>query len=239
MEKALNKQPVETKRETPLKEIPDHMICPITRLIFMDPFVTEDGQTFEREAIETWLEKHKRNPLTNIELRSRNRIPNRNTKSAVQQFLGENPDFLSERYISTKRKIQLNDILRLGSNTGFQEAERIFQFDPRFITMPIQDDYCAIHITAQFGSAAMTEKILVMLEQAKKVQYIISCPKRFNPKYLNELVKPALVTFNRERLENLHYFGVDIEQPSSDLGNTLLHCMIKSDSVEAVKWLLN
>ncbi len=52
------------------------LICPITRSTFVDPVVAEDGFTYEREAIERWLQTSSRSPQTNAVLRSRGVVPN-------------------------------------------------------------------------------------------------------------------------------------------------------------------
>ncbi|CAM4746651.1 unnamed protein product [Rotaria magnacalcarata] len=45
--------------------------CPLTKDIFQDPVVLSDGFTYERAAIQQWLDTgHTRSPMTNIELAS-------------------------------------------------------------------------------------------------------------------------------------------------------------------------
>ena len=58
-------------REVPkLKEItasmdgPLELCCPITLLLFQDPVKTLHGQTYERAAIEDWLESKSTDPMT-------------------------------------------------------------------------------------------------------------------------------------------------------------------------------
>jgi hypothetical protein len=40
------------------------LICPITRELFKDPVISNDGFTYERLAIEKWLINNKTDPLT-------------------------------------------------------------------------------------------------------------------------------------------------------------------------------
>jgi hypothetical protein len=35
--------------------IPDDYLCPITQEIMLDPVITEDGETYERKAIQDWF----------------------------------------------------------------------------------------------------------------------------------------------------------------------------------------
>jgi len=41
----------------------DHLKCPITLELMVDPVTAEDGYTYERTAIETWLKRHPSSPL--------------------------------------------------------------------------------------------------------------------------------------------------------------------------------
>ncbi len=48
------------------KAIPDGFICPITQDIMRDPVILVfDGHSYERKAIEDWLKRSNRSPLTN------------------------------------------------------------------------------------------------------------------------------------------------------------------------------
>jgi hypothetical protein len=47
----------------------DCFTCPLTKEIFHDPVVLSDGFTYERTAIQKWLDLgNRRSPMTNIEL---------------------------------------------------------------------------------------------------------------------------------------------------------------------------
>lgn len=73
-------------------EVPDQLICPITGDIFFDPVMTSDGHTYERKAIESWFEKHRTSPVTNLILDNKNLIPNFVIKQLVKAFYEENKD---------------------------------------------------------------------------------------------------------------------------------------------------
>jgi hypothetical protein len=47
------------------EHMPLEFMCPLTMEIFVDPVITEDGQTYERAAIEVWFSNHSTSPLTN------------------------------------------------------------------------------------------------------------------------------------------------------------------------------
>mmetsp|Transcript_20033 Transcript_20033/g.14739 ORF Transcript_20033/g.14739 Transcript_20033/m.14739 type:complete len:91 (+) Transcript_20033:1026-1298(+) len=58
-------------------DVPQDFLCPLTMEIFKDPVITADGQTYEKDAIETWFASgHQTSPLTNARLPSLAVIPN-------------------------------------------------------------------------------------------------------------------------------------------------------------------
>ncbi len=57
--------------------VPENFLCPFTRNVFRDPVVASDGGTYERAAIEAWLQRgHARSPLTGEKLAHLTVIPN-------------------------------------------------------------------------------------------------------------------------------------------------------------------
>merc|ERR1711998_224152 len=57
-------------------DVPEELCCPLTMEPMLEPVVTADGHTYERAAIEAWLEQHDTSPLTNKHLEHRQLIPN-------------------------------------------------------------------------------------------------------------------------------------------------------------------
>ena len=45
-----------------IKAIEESITCPITQMPMNNPVTGSDGQTYEREAIETWLRQHNTSP---------------------------------------------------------------------------------------------------------------------------------------------------------------------------------
>ena len=57
-------------------ELPEHMVCPLTKKLMQDPVCTLEGQLYEREAIEGWLStKGAVSPVTGAPLASTILIP--------------------------------------------------------------------------------------------------------------------------------------------------------------------
>ena len=57
------------------------------------PVVTSDGFTYEREAIEEWLQSHQTSPLTGAPLDASFLVPNMLARSMVQEFVAAHPDW--------------------------------------------------------------------------------------------------------------------------------------------------
>ena len=67
-------------------EVPDALCCPISMEIMRDPVIAADGHTYERSAIEQWLETHNTSPTTGVELESKQLIPCHRLRSLIQDF---------------------------------------------------------------------------------------------------------------------------------------------------------
>jgi len=58
------------------EQVTETLVCPITGDVFRDPVVCQDGQTYERSAIERWLVSHQTSPMTNAVLPNTALVPN-------------------------------------------------------------------------------------------------------------------------------------------------------------------
>ncbi|CAL5400069.1 unnamed protein product [Camellia sinensis] len=54
--------------------------------IMEEPCVAADGYTYDRKAIQTWLEENDKSPMTNLPLPTRNLIPNYTLLSAISEW---------------------------------------------------------------------------------------------------------------------------------------------------------
>jgi hypothetical protein len=75
-----------TEEYSPFDNVPDEFLCPITRSVMIDPVVTMDGHTYDREAIARWLHDSDRSPMTNRPLSSKQLIPNLTLKKVIDDF---------------------------------------------------------------------------------------------------------------------------------------------------------
>lgn len=72
-------------------DIPDELICPITRELMKDPVKLNDDHTYERSAIEHWLFSGRHtSPLTNLPVSNPILIPDFLAKRKIRSYKEEN-----------------------------------------------------------------------------------------------------------------------------------------------------
>jgi len=72
-------------------DIPKEMLCPITQKIMRDPvFAAFDGQSYEKEAIEEYVAKHNKSPITGGPARANMIFPNLALKTRIVAFIEAN-----------------------------------------------------------------------------------------------------------------------------------------------------
>lgn len=91
---------------TPQSRPPKDFVCPITGQIFYDPVTLETGQTYERKAIQEWIDRGNttcpitRQPLSAIELPKTNYV----LKRLITSWKEQHPDIAQEMsYAETPR----------------------------------------------------------------------------------------------------------------------------------------
>ena len=72
-------------------EIPSQYCCPITHDWMMDPWVTPTGTSYERSALEAWLKKTGRDPLTNESCSLKECYANLSLRDAIEETLKKSP----------------------------------------------------------------------------------------------------------------------------------------------------
>ncbi len=69
--------------------LPEAFMCPITQVRLRDPVVAADGYTYERSAIEGWLQTKDSSPMTNEKLEDKVLYPNLSLMEAMRVVLGD------------------------------------------------------------------------------------------------------------------------------------------------------
>ena len=99
-----------------LEPIYDAFVCPLTKQVMCDPVTLENGQTFEREAIEKWFKECRESgrkmvcPLTLKELKSTDLNPSIALRNTIEEWTARN------------EAVQL-DLARRSLNLGSSETE--------------------------------------------------------------------------------------------------------------------
>ncbi|KAL0304060.1 UNVERIFIED_CONTAM: U-box domain-containing protein 52 [Sesamum radiatum] len=70
---------------------PSHFICPILKVVMNDPCVAADGYSYDRKAIEEWLEENGTSPITSMPLPNKTLIPNYTLLSAITHWKSGQP----------------------------------------------------------------------------------------------------------------------------------------------------
>ncbi len=65
---------------------PREFVCPISMDLMSDPVVGNDGQTYERSAIETWISQHSTSPITRQPMNLDNLRPNFALRAALERW---------------------------------------------------------------------------------------------------------------------------------------------------------
>ncbi|CAG7909644.1 putative U-box domain-containing protein 53 isoform X1 [Brassica rapa] len=69
---------------------PSHFLCPLLKEVMSDPCVAADGYTYDRRAIEEWMEDHCTSPVTNLPLQNINLLPNHSVCAAIGEWRHKN-----------------------------------------------------------------------------------------------------------------------------------------------------
>ena len=69
-------------------EIPYEFMCPITKDLMNNPFIAEDGHSYQKEAIIKWFKLSRRSPITNLDIGS-TIIKNIQLEQLIRRWLEE------------------------------------------------------------------------------------------------------------------------------------------------------
>lgn len=84
----------------PTIDIPEYYYCPLTKKLFLKAVVAEDGETYEEEAIKTYLENNTTSPtITGEPLSNKTLLENRSLQRNLDKFLSKYAQAQKWRYI--------------------------------------------------------------------------------------------------------------------------------------------
>jgi TPR repeat protein len=148
-------------------EFEGHNLCPITHLLFRDPVLTCDGQTYEREAIEAWFAKGNiSSPNTNLPLKNKKLIPNHAVKQEINSLMIKHPALIDSscRYLPRSWMTELQTACRTENEKWLR---KLVQRDRRLLVHPLKDakglKQTALHFAAA-GNPVALDVIIKLLE---------------------------------------------------------------------------
>lgn len=68
------------------EDIPESFLCPISKMLMIDPVSVQDGHSYERDEITKWFSKNNTSPMTNLVLDNKILTDNLTLKSAINEF---------------------------------------------------------------------------------------------------------------------------------------------------------
>lgn len=68
------------------EDVPKYYICPLTKNIMKVPVITPYGNSYEKSAIENWIETHQNDPMTKEHLTKNDIFPNYQLKIIIEKY---------------------------------------------------------------------------------------------------------------------------------------------------------
>src|SRR3972149_11790482 len=94
-------------------------LCPISKQIYNDPVVAEDGIIYERQMIESWFKKTNISPMIGKQI-SKKVYPIVSIKNEVKEYLEKYPKYKEEQF-SIKKNFDLKDIKKIFMEKNYEE----------------------------------------------------------------------------------------------------------------------
>lgn len=136
-------------------------LCPISHQLFLDPYVAEDGFTYEKECLEIWFEKAVviRSPKTNLEMGKTIR-QNIVIRTLVGEIVSENNGFKEYVY-----SIRIKPQRILNCRTSLMQDKSFFDLVDKLV---LQDD---LNETDKNGNSLL--HFIVCHGNLKKIEYLL------------------------------------------------------------------
>jgi len=222
-------------------QIPDELLCPVTRLIFLDPVIVYPSkQIFEREIIEALTQMAKQQncelicPLTRIPITHYESSDS--VKSNVENFLTNNPNVSNQRYVREKpSEAYLVQKPIVQNNTDYMEsdAELARELDRQEREQFARENQRQLESQRELEKQKQSQEAyrqkLIKEQQAKEVKVI-------NLSYSDQKIRDKLI----DDVQNL-IFALGFEtgpKPRGRIDNfaLLFFAMIEQALLEPLPW---
>ena len=151
---------LEAKRcKSVMNSLADEYICPITQELPIEPVIAEDGKVYEKGAIEEWLGKQQRSPLTGLPMGTR-LMPATQARNTIEQLV-QSGAIEGEKAASWKKKLEGEKKLKqLREKAEAGDAKAMFSM------------YCAYtHDVAKYGLTRDSRQARAWLERGARLQH--------------------------------------------------------------------
>jgi len=213
--------------------------CPITYLIMAEPVITDDGHTFEKEAIQHWLLTNDKNPLTNVILKNKEIRPNKLIKSMIANFLGKN----KQLYDTNEVYLPKNVLREFADDIKYDRLDTIRNKwlkyeDYRIYTESLEDDYSAFYLSSEYASFECTELIFNFLFEKKLFEKISLKPHNWKPFNLVKLTEKILFTKSKEKFRELYKYVDEVNQVQDEYLVSIMGKLKRARHMDQVNWLI-
>src|SRR5437899_3161881 len=106
----------------------ENYMCPITKQIFNDPVVCEDGYIYEKEAITHWLYVDNTSPMTRERIRQLDLYPIIQIRTEIEELLKNKPEL---REIQYRIRYNSDHILEILKSKEYDKIYKYTSFELR------------------------------------------------------------------------------------------------------------
>ena len=195
--------------------------CPLTLEIMFDPVSASDGETYEREAIQNYIDLCKTSsskilsPVTRVEMVD-SLYPNNRTKSNISEFITSHPEYKSQIYFSKNLARQTLAAIE-GANIGL--LKQYLDRDVRILFQPLKEGKHLLQLSCEAGNS---EFIAAVFDQIKRrnlldsfqenfIDLLLICYEKMGAEGARELV----AHFNYDTLKIASLYVTSIEKGDS------------------------
>lgn len=203
-----------------ITNLEDDLCCPITRQIFNNPVIIDDGFTYEKKWIKKWLKNNNKSPMTNQKLKSKICIPNYSIKKLVDDY---NEICLKNTNLQNSLNTVKNLVEKFGFNTNDSTGKSLIQ--------------AILEVTYQSDNQILHDKIIDFF-----IDKHIECNLLKNKyKYKNNLYKLIhfVCIYGKEKhLIKLSLINCNFESQMSN-GYRPIHLLCKYGDYDSIKYLIS
>ena len=160
-------------------KIPAEYLCPLSMCIMADPVMAPDGETYEREEIETYLKSNTASPITYETFKDKTLTPNNSIKKLIHGFLNKNPDLREgdKFYLSKRLIVQCVEAIKIGDSQALIQA---LDKDIRLLTVPLENYQTLLLLTCQQDSPVILEVAINQLLQKNCLKQALRLASKSN-----------------------------------------------------------